>query len=290
MDRVSSHTLQIKDRLGINEILNCFKDAGFDTYDFTMYGIEYAKDVFIDKSDYIERAKDLRKHADSLGLKCNQTHANFPTIDIKKTEEQNKIEFERAIKSIKITSILGGEICVIHPVAHYSVKENVEFYKLFIPYAKKYNVKIGIENMWFWDNENDHARTAPCSNHNSFAEMLKLIDSEYVVACLDIGHAEMEGLETSAVQMIKALGSKLQALHIHDNDKKHDSHQIPFSGRIDFEQIINALADINYKGDITFECNQWFIKNPQSLFVDSLIELRKIGEYFRDELIKRRAK
>jgi sugar phosphate isomerase/epimerase len=55
--------------------------------------------------------------------------------------------------------------------------------------------------------------------------------------------------------MIKALGNRLQALHIHDNDLHDDSHQIPFSMKIDFDKVANALREIGYKGYLTLECN-----------------------------------
>ena len=78
---------------------------------------------------------------------------------------------------------------------------------------------------------------------------------EYFTACLDIGHAEMRGVHTSAVEMIKALGPRLGALHVHDNDLHHDSHQIPFSMQIDFDAMVKALREVDYKGDMTLECD-----------------------------------
>ena len=47
--------------------------------------------------------------------------------------------------------------------------------------------------------------------------------------------------------------SKLQALHIHDNDLCHDSHQIPCSMNINFEAVVKALKEINYSGWFTLE-------------------------------------
>ena len=78
-----------------------------------------------------------------------------------------------------------------------------------------------------------------------------------MVACLDIGHAEMRGSDTTAVEMIKALGPRLKALHIHDNDKWHDSHQIPFSMSIDFPPIVKALKEVDYQGWFTLEADQF---------------------------------
>ena len=80
-----------------------------------------------------------------------------------------------------------------------------------------------------------------------------MIGDKNFVACLDIGHAEMKGSNTTAAEMIIALGSRLQALHIHDNDKWHDSHQIPFSMDIDFSAVVKALKDIDYNGYFTLE-------------------------------------
>ena len=67
----------------------------------------------------------------------------------------------------------------------------------------------------------------------------------------------MKGSDTTAVEMIKALGHRLEALHIHDNDKWHDSHQIPFSMDIDFGPIVKALKEIDYKGYFTLEADQY---------------------------------
>ena len=61
--------------------------------------------------------------------------------------------------------------------------------------------------------------------------------------------------------MIKALGPRLQALHIHDNDRWHDSHQIPFSMDIDFEAMIKALKEIGYSGYLTLEADAFLKKN-----------------------------
>ncbi len=118
-------------------------------------------------------------------------------------------------------------------------------------------VKIATENMWNWNVQKNEAKFAACSNPESFNAHLDAINDPYFVACLDLGHAEMRGLDTSAVEMIEKLGSRLQALHIHDNDLHHDSHQIPFSMQIDFEPIVKALKAIHYDGYFTLEADQF---------------------------------
>ena len=73
--------------------------------------------------------------------------------------------------------------------------------------------------MWNWDTEQGHAKKAACSDGEDFLKHILAVNDENFVACVDIGHAEMKGLNTSAESMIRTLGSHVAALHIHDNDK-----------------------------------------------------------------------
>ena len=41
--------------------------------------------------------------------------------------------------------------------------------------------------------------------------------------------------------------------NIHDNDKWHDSHRLPFTMDIDFLPIVKALKEIGYQGEFTLE-------------------------------------
>ena len=111
--------------------------------------------------------------------------------------------------------------------------------------------------MYNWDGEKNEASKAACSHHDDFVKHIDLVSSPYLAGCLDIGHAAMKGLNTSIKESILALSHRLQALHIHDNDKWHDSHQIPFSMDIDFEEMVSALKQINYKGYITLEADSY---------------------------------
>ena len=140
--------------------------------------------------------------------------------------------------------------------------------------------------MWNWDSKKCQAASASCSDPKSFVDLLTAVNDESFVACLDIGHAEMKGLGTSAVEMIRALKGKLRALHIHDNDRHHDSHQIPFSMNIEFSPILQALRDVDYPGELTLECDAYVKKNT---LVKNLLEMngavRKLACEF-DSLVK----
>ncbi len=49
------------------------------------------------------------------------------------------------------------------------------------------------------------------------------------------------------------VGSKVQSLYIHDNDKWHDNYALLFTMDIDFEPILKALKEIEYDGYFTLE-------------------------------------
>ena len=223
--------------------------AGFDAWDFSMtrmFQYDWANHLPIRMEhplfgqEYLRYARRLKQIGLDNGIICNQSHAPFPACS---TEIRSY--FKRAIEC---TAEAGGNICVIHPEAFSTPEENAEMYLELLPFAKEHGVKIATENMWAWNGEKDHAEPCACSTPENFLEHLEAVNDEFFVACVDIGHAEMKGLHTSAVDMILKLGRHVQALHIHDNDKWHDTHQIPCSMSIHFEEIVAALKQIEYKG------------------------------------------
>lgn len=75
---------------------------------------------------------------------------------------------------------------------------------------------------------------------------------------------------------------KLQALHIHDNDKCNDSHQIPFSMDMDFEKIIKALKTIDYKGEFTLESCSYIGKCDEETTFKRLVDMKNAARKLAD--------
>ena len=262
--------------------------AGFDAWDFSMTGnalpynwktgtIEIDRHPFTG-SNYMSFARELKKIGEDNGIYCNQSHAPFPT-HITGMDSYLK-------RALECTAEAGGKFCVIHPVNDWNTEQNAEMFFDLLPFAKSCGVKIATENMWNWNAEQKHAAPASCSDPKSFCELLNAVNDVYFVACLDIGHAEMKGLNTSAVEMIYALKDKLQVLHIHDNDKLHDNHQIPYSMKIDFGPIIKALSDIGYDGDFSLEADEYLKKRN---IVRSLIDMSNVVHKMTNEFDALRA-
>ncbi len=252
--KISSEIKSTAAIIGEERAVEALAKAGFDAWDFSLHpmsGYDRKTKTFL-PSDHPLAGKDSLAFARKLkqigldnGIECNQSHAPYPT---------NRPEIRTSLKkAIECTAEAGGGICVIHPENRKSAEENLELFAELLPFAKECGVKIATENMWLWDKEKDEAMFAACATPEDFCKHIDLAADENLVACLDIGHAEMRGSGTTAVEMIKALGKRLQALHIHDNDKWHDLHQIPFSMRLDYKPIVRALKEIGYKGYFTLE-------------------------------------
>ncbi len=249
--------------VGEERAIECIAQAGFDAWDFSMFSMfqfDRKTQTLVESDhplagkDYLRFARHLRKIGEDHGLHCNQSHAPFPNRGA-----QTDSFYKRAIEC---TAEAGGGICVIHPVNRFSAEQNAEIYFRLLPFAKSYGVKIATENMWNWNHEVEQASAAACSSHEDFKAHLDAVNDDFFVACLDIGHAEMRGLGTTAVEMIHCLGEKLQALHVHDNDRWKDLHQLPYSGQIDFQPILAALKEIGYQGYLTLEADT-YLKHAQ---------------------------
>ncbi len=256
--KISTEIESLALHIGEERAIEALAEAGFDAWDFSMFRMcsyDWERKCVLESahplagSEYLAFARRLKQIGLAHGIVCNQSHAPFPS-----SCPEMRSYLKRAIEC---TAEAGGEICVIHPDNDKVPEENVEMYLELLPFAKEHGVKIAAENMWNWDEEKDQASFAACATPENFCAHLDVVHDESFVACLDIGHAEMRGSGTSAVEMIHALGRRLQALHLHDNDKHYDLHQIPFSMEIDFPPIVNALREIGYSGYFTLEADSY---------------------------------
>ncbi|MGN1181163.1 MAG: sugar phosphate isomerase/epimerase family protein [Suilimivivens sp.] len=283
--KTSTEIASAADLVGEEQAIEYIAKAGFDAWDFSMFamcGYDWDKktalltDHPLSSPGYLAFAGKLKQVGLNNGIVCNQAHAPFPSCSI-----QIRSYFKRAIECC---AEAGGSICVIHPDNAKSAEENAEMYMELLPFAKECGIKIAAENMWDWDMEKNCSVFAACATSESFLQHLAAVNDDCLVACLDIGHAEMKGSGSGAVQMIHALGPHLAALHLHDNDRLHDSHQIPFSMDIDFHAVVTALKEINYQGYFTLEADRYLSQYTKDTAFAGIKKLadsaRKLAEMF----------
>ena len=257
--KLSTEIRSIARFVGEENAIRLLAEAGFEAWDFSLFDMapyNYAEKRIVNgahplqSGDWRAFAKRLGEVGRECGIACNQSHAPFPTYC------PDMLDY--LLRSIECTALAGGKICVIHPDNYSGTEENAALYEKLLPFAKECGVKIATENTFRNDREN--GRVLPCitSDHAGLSALLDRVNDPFLVACLDIGHAELCGLSTTACDMIRTLGpDRLACLHVHDNDKCHDSHVLPFTMDIEWEPIAAALAEIGYRGDITLECGNY---------------------------------
>lgn len=289
--KISTEIASAARRVGEERTIEYLARAGFDAFDFSMFDMckyDRANQCLLPnehplaKDGWREFALRLKEKAAECGIHCNQSHAPFPT-SIPSIRDYMK-------RSIEATAVAGGDICIIHPFNNGTVEENAEFYRTLLPFAREHGVKIATENMWCWNKERNEACFAACATPESFVGHIDAVNDKNFIACLDIGHAEMKGIGTTAPELISALGDRLGALHIHDNDKWHDSHQIPFSMDIDFEAVIDALVRIDYKGYLTLEADMYLSSYETDSIYEGIKNLAESAKRLADMFEEKKSK
>lgn len=284
---LSTQTDYLGRKFGEERAIDIIADAGFDAVDLTLFGMKDDASVFCSEG-YKEYARKLKANAQSRGLFFNQAHAPFPCS--KFDDDYNAMMFERLIRSIEIAGIVGVKCVVVHPMHHLPYLENAEklkdmnmdFYRSLAPYAKEAGVKIALENMWQRNQETKQIVPSACSRTKEFADWIDTLNDDCFTACLDLGHCGLYGFD--AAEMIKGLGDRLGALHVHDNDYQGDQHTAPYLGKMHWDTICDALAKIDYKGDLTLEADNFFNHFNEALAPDVTKFLCSIGRNLIDRI------
>lgn len=269
--RISTEISSLCARVSHEKALEMLAQAGFDAFDLSLFEMgEYDWGRRCMKESHspflgpnaLKYVRHLKQVGLDNGIVCNQSHAPFPV----------RCREIRALlpQALECAAEAGARICVVHPDNDKSAEQNAEMFQELLPLAHQLNIKIATENMWNWNAAEDHAAPAACSSHTDFLAHIQAVNDPFLVACVDIGHAEMRGLGTSAAQMIRTLGSHVQALHVHDTDRHHDNHQLPLTMQIDYDPILQALRDVNYQGDLTLEADSYLPGLPDEALMQGV--------------------
>jgi sugar phosphate isomerase/epimerase len=85
---------------------------------------------------------------------------------------------------------------------------------------------------------------------DALVDLLDELDMPDVGACLDFGHAHLQG---DVMDAVETLSGVLVATHVHDNHGRRDEHLAPFEGSIDWTGALAALQKIGYEGTMMLE-------------------------------------
>lgn len=268
-------------RFGLYKAIDMVCEAGFRSIDIDLCDL----DSPLLQRDNAEAIAEVKRHLEEYGAIAHQAHAPFPIgKDAYRIPEENIDELLR--RSLEVAGALGIAQVIFHPIRIYDstmaerIAVNREILAPYGEYAKKCGTHIAVENLFCQHKENRAKLTAnACSTGEELAATVDAL-GEGFVACLDVGHAGLAG--QSAAEMIRTLGKKrLHALHVHDNNYMEDQHKVPYHGKMDWESIIDALAEIGYDDSFTFEAIPSYThKLPEPLCHSFLCDLYNVGMDF----------
>lgn len=182
--------------------------------------------------------------------------APFEKIDIAALDkDKRKYTLDQLSDYIKRSSEIGAKVMVVHPSAEpNSDAERAEKIKIakdslaqLAQVAKACGSTVAVEDL---------PRT--CLG-NCAAEIEDLISAdENLRVCFDTNHL----LTERNVDFVRKLGSKIITLHVSDYEFTNERHWMPYEGKINWVELVNALEDVNYCGPWMYELG---LKAPASI-------------------------
>ena len=249
--------------------------SGFDALDMAL-------DYCIYESGSPFMTDGYRAWAERLGEKAAQagipfTHSHAPGgVDCPEYIERSVIS----------AYALGARYLVVHPVyrddergniddAEEFIRINKEAYEPWIEHAEKHGIVILSENL----------QCGACSDPRNIARLVVETDSAYFGWCYDTGHANCFGYSPAVLSECRTVPL---SLHIHDNDGNDDSHLIPGDGNIDWDMLVNVLADIGYTGDCVMEAHHQYQKARDTERPEILKRIVSSADHLRNKMEEKR--
>lgn len=286
------------------------KSAGFSCVDFSLNAYLYNKAIYkghikglFDKSD-----KELeiffiphKKAAEEAGIRIHQMHMPYPIhVSNGKQEVNDYLWNVVAQKSLKICKFLDCKYIVVHgfKLAGFLGSEELEWQKteefldFLAPMAKELGITLCIENLY--NNIGNRMEEGPCCDAKKAAERIDRMNKKYGAEvlgfCLDVGHANLVGIDI--YDFIVTLGHRLKVLHMHDNDGISDLHQMPYAytknneskHSADWEGFIAGMKEIKFDGVLNFETSPAVMAFPEELREEVFAFLVKIGKDFSNKI------
>jgi sugar phosphate isomerase/epimerase len=269
----------------IEEQLDRCAAAGFEAVDFNL--IDYRPEQLGRMTQGQHPwgyARSLRSHAERVGLRWVQAHA--PGYGVPSAvDPDGRLAYCR--HCLEWAAALGVEWMVFHPLSHANgghdathlegqKRANMRLFEDLLETAAPLGVGIAIENMAdVFASEN--GRRVYCATPAELIDLVDALDHPLVGICWDVGHAHLQRLDQR--QALRAVGPRLKATHIQDNDGASDQHLLPYRGGIDWPVVMAALREIGYAGAFCYEAHNAIRVLPDELRDGALRHAAELGRY-----------
>jgi sugar phosphate isomerase/epimerase len=221
---------------------------------------DYHANFDYDDPAWLDRAKGWLAER---GLALNSVHAHFEQrrrgSDLAAPDESVRRDSVAIYRGgLAALARLGGDILVTHHIAIPSPESQPAEHaprraafttslRELAPVAADLGVRLAIENGGSgWHADVNHLR----------ALIAEAGAAGMVGICLDTGHQHLQHGHGDVAGAVRAAGSALITLHIHDNHGGRDEHIMPFDGTIDWPPVVGALREIGYAGVFMYEAGK----------------------------------
>ncbi|MBC7289294.1 MAG: sugar phosphate isomerase/epimerase [Armatimonadetes bacterium] len=194
-------------------------------------------------------ATEAGEYCRSLGLLAWSAHA-AGSAAVATASEREKTLAEKAL-CIRLAERLGVKIMVYHVASYDSavyaagvpadlLRAEAAVLAELSRQASDVGIRIAVEN----------GESVAVMNY--LIALVNEVDSEALGICVDTGHAALGDL--GPARAIRMAADKLYSLHLQDNWGGADHHLPPGCGKIDWCEVAQALAEVNYRGVLMAEC------------------------------------
>lgn len=291
--QISTSTNILCERTGqppvpIEESIRVCGEAGFSCLDFGFAELAFFSPEFRSDS-WKEAIARCGRLARDLGITFIQGHGSL--LDFCNPGEDYAFQLELLKRSFYGAHMLEIPWLVVHPSCKMTGgspeadthEKNVAFFSALADFAAPLGVGIAIENMW--------SGTTPRGRPYAVEaeELLRLVRDvgrSNVGVCWDIEHASVEQLPQGG--SIRLLGSCIKATHISDDMGPSNIHILPYTGKLHWEEVLRAFADIRYDGPLSLEIQHYLLQMPPELWLDAVRFARKICEYWAGQIAQMR--
>lgn len=248
--------------LPLKERYKLIKEAGFDGV-LLWWSNDFGRDVF-GFNDY----RNGPQIAQEAGLFVENIHTSV--------QNQNDLWLDNldgeALTDCYLQCITDcAEFEIPTMVVHLPNEENLynslalDRIKKITEKAEQLGVNVAMENL---------------HNLTNLAYVFEQVDSHRIGFCYDCCHHYNY---YPSEDLLSMYGSRLMALHLHDNNGSYSQHGLPFDGSIDWQRVMRKIAETGYPGAIALEPMNWDYSHLsiEEFLHEALIGAKKL------ELLKR---
>ena len=268
----------INKRAGIKKALQLIADAGFEAVDLSLTGnmISWEEEMFKDPFDpaFRDHFRKIRAAVDEQDLELYQTHAPYCRVFQCDPDLYAAVQ-QQILRSIYAAAYMECRYIVAHPIVYpafnkganreEAIRTNLVFFRELAPALKETGVVMCIENL-YWGLAGQTKVPNACSEAGQLIEVIDTLNDScgpHFAACLDTGHAVCSGQDP--VEMLRKLGKRVRALHLHDSWGRMDDHLMPANSNIfDWHEFCRTLGEIGYDGTFNNEVELY----PENVYTD----------------------